>query len=103
MTTNAIRTSNFIRPDDVLREVGIREGMKVVHLGSGPGFYVIPAARYVGPAGRAVGIDIRENTLETLKHKAKMEGLDNVDAIRGDLEKLNGLNLARSLLVLHLL
>lgn len=93
MATNPIRVNNFIRPDEVLRQVGIKEGMKVVHLGCGPGFYVIPAAKYVGPSGRAVGIDIREQALETLKHKAKIEGLENVDAIRCDLEKIKGSHL----------
>lgn len=93
MPINSIRTGNFIRPDAVLKDVGIREGMKVVHLGCGPGYYVIPAAKFVGPSGRAVGIDIREQALETLRHKAKMEGLDNVDAIRGDLEQVEGSHL----------
>lgn len=76
-----------------MREVQIHEGMKVVHLGSGAGFYVIPAAKLVGPSGRVVGVDIREQPLETVRHKAKMENLENVDLVRGDLEKPNGSHL----------
>jgi len=93
MPITSIRSGNFIRPDAVLKDVGIKEGMKVVHMGCGPGYYTIPAAKLVGPSGRAVGIDIREQALETLRHKAKVEGLENVDAIRADLEKKGGSHL----------
>ncbi len=93
MATQIIRSGNFIRPDEVLREVGIREGMNVVHFGCGAGFYVVPAAKFVGGNGRVVGVDIRESSLETVRHKAKSENLDNLDVIRGDLAKLSGSHL----------
>jgi len=93
MPSHVLPSGNFLRPDAVLLDVGIKEGMNVVHFGCGAGFYVIPAAKFVGPKGRVVGVDIREHSLETVRHKAKLEGLDNVDAIRGDLVKEAGSHL----------
>jgi len=85
-----LRSGNFINPADILREAEIREGMKVAHFGSGPGFYVIPAAEFVGPSGRVVAIDIREQAVNEVQTRARMKGLDNVDVFRSDLVTENG-------------
>jgi ubiquinone/menaquinone biosynthesis C-methylase UbiE len=85
MPTTILRSGNFIRPDAVLREAGIREGMRVVHFGCGPGFYAIPAAQFVGPEGRVVAIDIRVPALEEVGHRARLENLQNIDVMRADL------------------
>jgi SAM-dependent methyltransferase len=39
---------------------GVRQGLRVLDVACGAGAVLIPAARLVGPAGRAVGIDLAE-------------------------------------------
>lgn len=90
MPTHILRSGNFIRPEQVLREAGVREGMQVVHLGCGPGFYVIPAAKFVGAKGRVVAIDIRTPALEEVSQRARMENLENIDVIRADVVREEG-------------
>lgn len=85
MATHILRSGNFLRPESVLREAGIREGMRVAHFGCGPGFYAIPAAKLVGPLGRVAAIDIRTPALGEVGQRARLEGVANIDAVRGDL------------------
>ena len=90
MPSSLTRTGQFIRPDAVLRDAGIREGMHVVHFGCGPGFYVIPAAKDVGERGRVVAIDIRTPALDEVAQRVRMEQLENVDVLRADLTAPRG-------------
>lgn len=81
---------SFLRPDEVWREIGLRAEQTVVHLGSGAGFFLIPAAKIVGPQGKAIGIDIRPDMLAEVENRANREGLsNNVTTIRANLEKPN--------------
>lgn len=85
MPTHILRSGNFIRPEQVLLDAGVREGMQVAHFGCGPGFYVIPAAKFVGGKGRVVAIDIRTPALDEVSQRARRENLENIDVVRGDL------------------
>lgn len=90
MPTHILRSEHFLRPSAVLREAGIREGMRVVHFGCGPGFYAIPAAQFVGKNGRVAAIDVRTQALEEVSQRAKMERLENLDIFRGDVAREKG-------------
>jgi ubiquinone/menaquinone biosynthesis C-methylase UbiE len=82
---------SFIRPDKFWQDLGLRAGQTVVHLGSGPGFYVIPAATIVGKSGKCIGIDIQANLLAETESRAAREGVaDIVHTIRGNLENERG-------------
>lgn len=55
----------------------ISEGMTVLELGPGMGFFTIPAARMVGNSGRVIAIDVQERMLKALArraHKAELSG-----------------------------
>lgn len=79
--------ASFIRPEELWRKLGLRGNQTVIHLGSGPGFYLIPAAKLVGDKGRAIGIDVREDMLEETEGRARREGVENtVTTIRANLE-----------------
>lgn len=81
----------FIRPDHFWRELGLRAGQTIVHLGCGPGFYVIPAAKIVGPSGTVIGIDILANLLAETESRSKREHVDQiVHTLRSNLEAPNG-------------
>lgn len=47
----------------------IKEGMTVLDLGCGPGFFTLEMARMVGQSGRVIAADIQEGMLQKLKEK----------------------------------
>src|SRR5437762_12129041 len=57
----------------------LRPGETVVDLGSGGGLDVLLAARKVGPAGKAVGIDMRQEMGDLARRKATKQGIENAE------------------------
>jgi len=53
----------------------VREGMTVLEPGPGMGFFTLPMAGMVGPAGRIVAVDIQARMLESLRRRAAKAGL----------------------------
>ncbi len=53
----------------------VREGMTVLEPGPGMGFFTLPLARMVGPAGRVVAVDIQAKMLGALKRRARKTGM----------------------------
>ena len=83
----------FIRPEILWQTVGLKAGEVVMHLGSGPGFYLIPAAKIVGKTGKAIGIDIRPDMLAEASSRAAREGVQHiVQTVRGNVEDVDSLH-----------
>lgn len=81
----------FIRPDDLLRQLALRAGQTVVHLGCGAGFYLIPAARLVGKTGRVIGVDVLPEMLAEAESRARRARLGGIiQTIHANLEKPKG-------------
>src|SRR5947209_1836018 len=57
----------------------LRPGETVVDLGCGGGLDVLLAAAKVGPAGKAVGIDMTPEMIDRARRNAAVQGLDNVE------------------------
>ena len=68
----------------VLEEAGIREGMRVLDVGSGSGDVAFLAARMVGPGGRVIGTDRAVEAVTRASGRAKAVGLENVEFLQGD-------------------
>ena len=66
----------------------LRPGEVVVDLGSGGGLDVFLAGKKVGPAGRAIGIDMTPEMIERAKHAAEKQGLTNVEFLLSTIDKL---------------
>jgi SAM-dependent methyltransferase len=70
----------------------LRPGEVVVDLGAGGGFDVFIAGRKVGPAGRAIGVDMTPEMLAkargNLAAYREQTGLDNVEFRLGEIEHL---------------
>lgn len=49
----------------------IREGMTVLEVGCGPGFFTIDLAKMVGEKGKVVAVDLQEGMLQKLREKIK--------------------------------
>ncbi len=86
----------------------IREGMSVLEVGPGMGYFTLPAARLVGASGRVTAVDIQERMLVGLTARARRAGLEKRIETRlaGDkglgVEDLSGkVDLAWSVWALH--
>ncbi|MFF3203793.1 arsenite methyltransferase [Streptomyces sp. NPDC002962] len=66
----------------------LREGERVLDLGSGGGIDVLLSARRVGPAGKAYGLDMTEEMLSLALANARKAGATNVEFLKGDIEAI---------------
>lgn len=74
-------------PDQILGSIGVGEGDTFVDIGCGDGFFALPAAVMVGPAGVVYGIDIDEGRLARLSAHAREQGLRNIRLVKGEAEE----------------
>lgn len=63
-------------------------GETVLDLGSGAGFDTLQAAAMVGPAGRAIGVDMTPAMADKARRNAALLGLGNAEFREGYLEEL---------------
>jgi arsenite methyltransferase len=66
----------------------LREGETVLDLGSGAGADVLISARRVGPAGRAIGLDMTDEMLALARANAGAAGVANVEFVKGHIEDI---------------
>ena len=66
----------------------LREGEKVLDLGSGGGIDVILSAKRVGPAGTAYGVDMTDEMLALARRNAADAGVANVHFLKGVIEQI---------------
>jgi arsenite methyltransferase len=66
----------------------LHEGETVLDLGSGAGADVLISARRVGPAGRAIGLDMTDEMLELGRANARAAGVANADFVKGYIEDI---------------
>lgn len=67
---------------------GIRPGDTVVDLGSGAGNDCFIAREEAGAEGRVIGIDFAPNMVAKARANARRRGLDNVEFLEGDIERM---------------
>ncbi len=81
----AYKFRDYFKPrEDVLREVGIGPGSRILDYGCGPGSYTIIAAELAGPAGKVYALDIHPLALQTVRDVASKRGLANIETIQSD-------------------
>jgi SAM-dependent methyltransferase len=66
----------------------LEAGERVLDVGSGSGTDSLIAAQMVGPEGRVVGLDMTEAMLAKARRSAGEMGLDNVEFVEGEAERL---------------
>jgi SAM-dependent methyltransferase len=69
----------------LMRTTGLEVGDRVVDFGCGSGEPSLALARYVGPKGQVLGVDVSAPMLEVARRRTRMAHLDNVRFRRGDL------------------
>jgi len=83
----------FSDPASNLSKLGLIDGMKVVDLGAGSGFYSYEAAKRVGSSGRVYAVDVQKDILERLRSTGVSNGLRNIEVVWGNAEKIGGTKL----------
>lgn len=82
--------SGFMDPEKIVGYLGVTEGMRVADFGSGSGHFAVLLGKLVGENGKVTAIDLLDSSLETLRAKAKAEGLGNIETVRSNLAALGG-------------
>jgi len=77
------------KPERILSPYA-REGMTVLEIGPGMGYYSLPLARMVGEKGRVICVDVQEKMLKTLRKRAAKAGvLDRITTVLASEDSLH--------------
>ncbi len=76
---NPIRRK-LLSPKRVIDCFGIREGMKILEVGPGSGFFTFELAKYAGLSGHVYAVDIEPKMISLLEKRIKREGIKNITA-----------------------
>ena len=68
----------------VLSEVGIQPGFRVLDFGCGPGSYISPFSRPVGPSGKIYAVDFHPLAIRSVRRIIQKHHLENVEIIQSD-------------------
>ena len=79
----------YLDPDAILGAFGVGPGTALADIGAGTGFFAIPAAKRVGPAGRVYALDLEPQMLDDLRAKADNDlGIANISILRSEEERI---------------
>ena len=56
----------------------VRDGMKVLDIGCGPGFFSIELAKMVGKSGKVFSVDLQEGMLQKIRNKIAGTSLEEI-------------------------
>lgn len=66
----------FYKPEQIIAPY-VKEGMTVLEVGPGMGFFTLPMARLVGAKGKIICIDVQEKMIKSLMRRAAGAGLSD--------------------------
>ncbi|QQR82507.1 methyltransferase domain-containing protein [Candidatus Campbellbacteria bacterium] len=84
----------FARPEKIIEQFQLGEGMHVADLGVGSGVYTFAAARDVGKDGVVYACDLQKELVQKVHAEARHAGFSNVHTMWVDLEEERGTTLA---------
>jgi ubiquinone/menaquinone biosynthesis C-methylase UbiE len=79
----------FSDPLKNLKALGLKEDSIVADLGAGTGYYSLPAGVLVS-RGKVYAVEVQKDFLDTIKNKVREAGLNNIEIIWGNVEKIGG-------------
>lgn len=77
-------------PGETLRNVGVESGDTLAEIGSGNGYFALPAARITAP-GTVYAVDVDASLLAELSHLADQQAIENIETLKGDARRLSRL------------
>ncbi len=84
----------FVKPQQVARQLHVREGMHVADFGAGSGEYIAPLARIVGTTGRVYAVEVQQTLLTRIQNEMVKGGFENVEVVWGNIEASEGTKIA---------
>ena len=92
-----------MKPEEVLDNIDIEKNMRVADFGCGAGYFTIPLAIRVGKNRVVYAVDVMESALESVRGRAKIFSILNIETLRGNLEKDKGSHIGAGVLDMVLL
>ncbi|MBU2472581.1 class I SAM-dependent methyltransferase, partial [Patescibacteria group bacterium] len=80
-------------PKAILKQLDIHDNIQVADFGCGHGYFSIPLAKAANQ-GKVYILDVQKSALEAVKSQAKLDKVDNIEAIHCNLEIPNGSKLS---------
>ncbi len=71
----------YQKPHDVVMALGLKDGERIVDLGSGSGYFTLRFARHVGVSGRVYAVDVNPDMVVHLNRRVRDATLDNVRTV----------------------
>ncbi len=71
------------KPDEVVRSLGLRPGQSVCEIGAGPGYFSLRLARAVGAEGTVFAVEVEPRILAVLRERLSQAGTRNVVPVLG--------------------
>lgn len=78
------RRRAMLPPEEILKDIGLSDGMVMADIGCGIGYFTLPAARIAGKEGKIMALDLSGEMLTALKEKLVLEKLANVVLIQNE-------------------
>lgn len=83
-------SQRFLSPQEIIAQLDLRSGMFVADFGSGAGDFAVAIGEVVGNTGKVFAIDVLETAHQSLRSKAKIAGLRNIEMLLTNLETPTG-------------
>jgi ubiquinone/menaquinone biosynthesis C-methylase UbiE len=99
----ADESKGFLHPEEIVRQLNIKKWMKIADFGCGSGYFSLSLAKRLGHEGRVYAFDILEAALESVRSRAKIQGLFNIETLRCNLERAKSTTLKDEFVDLTLL
>lgn len=77
----------ILPPFNTLKFMCLRKDDIMIDIGCGTGYFTLPAAQIIGPAGKVIGIDISDVMLDELRRKIDANST-NIELLKSDSPKL---------------
>ena len=75
---NKKASSKKSKPDEVLKALALKPGVKIADIGSGGGYFAFRFAEAAGPSGEVFCVDNKQEYLDHILSNASQKGLNNV-------------------------
>ncbi len=77
----------WLPPDEVIAELGVRLGEIVADVGAGTGYFALPLAHAVGPSGKIYAVDAQQEMLDRLRAKLDASVPAPVEILRAEADQ----------------
>ena len=75
---------NWLPPEEVLDRLSLQPGWTVADIGAGTGYFTLPIAARIAPAGRVFAVDVSPEMLARLHEKLAEARLTNVQCVEAE-------------------